>query len=158
MFEESVEGFVVQWKPYAARVELFARTEGSPLLECRVNNVIFSVFDRTGPYDAPPGEAQLIINPVTEYVAKTEERRKDIEVVSASRIRARGLVLVRQGRMVVVDAGAPLVVGVFEGLDDDVSLGGWLEFESLAPIHGFVVPVKNRAAAPVMSSGGADSI
>ena len=157
MFEESVEGFVAQWKPYAARALLFARAEGSPLLECRVDGAIFSVFERTGPYDAPPGEAQLIIHPMTERVKRTEERRKEIEVLSASRIRARGLVLVRQGRMVVLDAGAPLVVGVFEGVDD-VSLGDFLELESLAPVHGFVVPAKSRAALSPVATAGADSI
>ena len=153
MFEESVEGFVAQWKPYAARALLFAHTEGSPLLECRVGGVLLSVFDRTGPYDAPPGEAQLIIHPVAERVRQTKERRKEIEVLSASRIRARGLVLVRQGRMVVLDAGAPLVVGVFGGLGDDVALGGWLELESLAPVHGFVVPAKSRTTTTAGAEG-----
>ena len=30
MFEESVESFITQWRPYAADVTLFPHTEGSP--------------------------------------------------------------------------------------------------------------------------------
>lgn len=140
MLEESVESFVLQWKPYAASVELFAHTEGSPLLEARVGDTILYVLERTGPYNSPVGRAELIINPVVETVKRAEAGRRRIEPTGLGKMRACGLVLVRERRFVVVDAGAPLVVGVLGSIPAEVALGDWLEFESLAPIHGFVVP------------------
>lgn len=144
MFEESVESFLAQWRPYAASVQLFAHTEGSPLLECSAAGVIFGVFERTGPYSARPGAAQLILHPVTERVEKTELRERCLKVTGLSRLHVRGLVLLRRARMVVVDAGVPLVIGSFAELPDDVAAGDWLRFDTLPPVHGFVVPQSAR--------------
>lgn len=154
MFEESIESFIMQWKPYAATVQLFPHTEGSPLLECSAAGCIFHVFERTGPYHVLSGTASLIINPVTERVTRADTPGKQIEVIGVSRLRVKGLVLLNRNDMVVVDAGVPLVVGVFAGTGD-VALGDWLEFESVAPVHGFLLPVV-RSGAVLPASG--DSI
>lgn len=154
MFEESIESFITQWKPYAATVQLFPHTEGSPLLEVGAAGCIFHVFERTGPYHALSGTAQLIINPVTEQVTKAEGAGKQLDVLGVSRLRVKGLVLLVRSSMVVVDAGVPLVVGVFAGTDD-VALGDWLEFESVAPVHGFLLPLV-RSSTVLPASG--DSI
>jgi len=148
MFEESVESFVTQWKPYAADVHLFSRVEGSPLLECLAGGVIFRVFERTGPYAAGVGRAQLIVHPLTERVQKLGTAQRALKVTGLSKLHAQGLVLLRRGNMVVVDAVIPLVTGSFGDLPDDVAAGDWLEFESLAPVHGFVLPKVRQTLPP----------
>ncbi len=139
VFEESVESFIAQWRPYAAQVELFAHLEGSPLLECGAAGVIFGVLERTGPYLAHPGKAQLILHPVAERVVKSGVYERSIKVTGLSQLQVQGVVLLRRGNMVVVDAGAPLVTGSFAPLPDDVAAGNWLKYETLPPVHGFVV-------------------
>lgn len=140
MFEESVESFIAQWRPYAAKVQLFAHVEGSPLLECGAAGVIFGVLERTGPYLSHPGAAQLILHPVTEAVVKTNVHERSLKVTGLSQLQVQGVVLLRRGSMVVVDAGVPLVTGSFSALPDDVAAGDWLSFETLTPVHGFLVP------------------
>ncbi len=152
MFEESVESFITQWRPYAADATLFPHTEGSPLLECRAGSAIFGVLERTAPYAAPSGPAKLIVHLTTEQVALSEARERRLEVLGPSRLRATGLVILRQGRMVVVDAGAPLVVGSFGALPEQLAAGDWVEVFGLAPVHGFVVTkTARRTLAPADS-------
>lgn len=140
MFEESVESFITQWRPYAADITLFPRTEGSPLLECRAGDAIFGVLERTGPYAAPPGAAKLILHVMTESVQVSDEQVQALEVSGPSRLSATGVVLLRQGQMVVVNAGVPLVVGSFSVLPDDLAAGAWVRLSTLPPVHGFLVP------------------
>lgn len=154
-FEDSIEGFISQWKPYAAAVQLFSRTEGNPLLECGAAGKIFHVLERTGPYQVGPGSARIIVSAAAERVEKAAETRKRLEVTGLSKIHAQGPVLLRQQRTVVVDAGIPLVVGVFAGLPDDVAAGDWLEFTSLPPLHGFVVSQGQR---PLVSAQGEEGL
>lgn len=139
MFEESVETFITQWRPYAADATLFAATEGSPLLECEAGGAIFGVLVRTSPYSARSGPAKLIVHLMAEAVTLSGARERRLEVLGPSRLRATGVVVLRQGRMVVVDAGAPLVIGSFAALPDELAAGDWLEVSGLAPVHGFVV-------------------
>ena len=153
-FEDSIESFILQWKPYAASVQLFSRTEGNPLLECGAAGKIFHVLERTGPYQPVPGSAKIIVNAMTERVEKAAEPRKRLEVTGLSKIHARGLVLLRQQRTVVVDAGVPLIVSVFAGLPDDVAAGDWLEFDSLPPLHGFVTSTSQRPFASAQGEEG----
>ncbi len=46
--------------------------------------------------------------------------------------------------MIVIDAGAPLVVGSFAALSEDLAAGDWVEVTGLPPVHGFVVPQSAR--------------
>lgn len=152
MFEESVETFITQWRPYAADAVLFAATEGSPLLECEAGGAIFGVLERTGPYSARSGPAKLIVHLMAEGVTLSEARERRLEVLGSSRLRGVGVVVLRQGRMVVVDAGAPLVVGSFAALPDELAAGDWVEVTGLAPVHGFVVTKPARSTlAPAHS-------
>ncbi len=152
MFEESVESFITQWRPYAADATLFPHTEGSPLLECRAGGAIFGVLERTAPYAAPSGPAKLIVHLTTEQVALSDAREQRLEVLGPSHLRATGLVVLRQGRMVVVDAGTPLVIGSFAALPEDLAAGDWVEVAGLPPAHGFVVPQAiRRTLAPADS-------
>lgn len=144
MFEESVESFIIQWRPYAADAALFAHTEGSPLLECYAAGAIFGVLERTGPYSAQSGPAKLILHVMTEQVEPLAEPERRLEVIGPSRLKASGVVVLRQGRMIVVDAGVPLVVGSFTTLPDTLAAGDWVEVRGLPPVHGFVIPKSSR--------------
>ncbi len=151
-FEESVESFITQWRPYAADVTLFAHTEGSPLLECRAAGVIFSVMERTGPYSAETGPAKLILHLTTEQIEGSDEPLRKLAVLGPSHLKAWGLVVLRQGRMVVVDAGAPLVVGSFAPLPDTLAAGDWVTLTGLPPVHGFLLAKASRTVlAPAHS-------
>ncbi len=146
MFEESVESFITQWRPYAADVTLFPHTEGSPLLECRTVGAIFGVLERTGPYSAGSGPAKVILHLTTERVEEAEEPVKKLVVLGPSQLEVGGLVVLRQGRMVIIDAGAPLVVGSFSPLPETLAAGDWVTVTGLAPVHGFLLPKTTRAA------------
>lgn len=139
MFEDSVESFIVRWRPFATGVRLHARGEGSPLLECSVAGTVLQVLERTNPYAAQPGRAHMILNFTAERLTPTDARAKRIEATGVSRAHVEGLVVLREDDMVVVDAGAPIVVGVLEPLPDDLAPGDFVTFDGVPPIHGFVV-------------------
>ena len=146
MFEESVETFIVRWRPFTADVRVFGRVEGNPLLEVEVAGVILQVLERTGPYRAVPGEGRMILNVTTERIEPAGPGRKQIEPTGLSAARITGVVLLREPNMLVVDGGAPLVVGVHEPLDDVVGEGDTVSFEALAPIHGFLMAPERRGS------------
>ena len=149
MLEDSVEGFIATWRPYATVADFFSTTEGSPLLECRVAGVIFHVFERTGPYTAPVGRGEVIIHPVAESVSHVDDSGPAIEVAGISCLKARGRVVYRDDRMLVVDVGVPLVVGVLKGTGEDLAVGDCAAFESLAPVHGFLLPRAGYQPSPM---------
>ena len=144
MFEESVETFIVRWRPFTADVRLFGRVEGNPLLEVEVAGAILQVLERTGPYRAAPGGARMILNATTDRVEAAGPGRKQIEPTGLSAARVTGVVLLREPTMLVVDGGAPIVVGVHEPLDDGVGEGDTVVFEAVPPIHGFLMPFEPR--------------
>lgn len=137
----------MRWRGYANRATLYSHTEGSPLLECAINGYILNVFERTNPYVSTPGDIEIIVNPLTEQVTKPEEPAKHLELTGLSQMKACGLVLFRGDNTVVIDAGLPLVVSVFAALPDDAAAGDWLEFTSLAPVHGFILTRTSKRIA-----------
>jgi len=141
MFEDSPEAFISRWQRHAAEVEVFPRIEGSPLVECRVGNALLQLFERTGPYISRPGRRSVIIHPITDALEKLEEGSGPPELAAAgiSRLEARGSVVAIEDRIVVIDAGAPLVVGVLGDRPNGVAIGDYVHFESASPVHGFVV-------------------
>lgn len=144
MIEESPEGFIQRWRGHAARVELFARPEGSPLLECRAGPAILQVLERTGPYRARPGAARLILNAVVDRLEPVDDGdgggADGLEVLGLSRVRATGVVVAAEDGAVVVDCGVPLVVTPLERAAPPPRAGQRVQFESLPPIHAFLVP------------------
>lgn len=138
--EESPEAFVERWREHAVDAVLFPRPEGVPLLECEVGGTVIQVFERTGPYLSRPGPAKLIVNPTTAaLVPAGPAELPRVETRGLSRLAAVGTVVRREGRVVVVDAGVPLVVAVEGALPAGVGPGSLVAFESEAPVHGFVV-------------------
>ncbi len=140
MIEESPEAFIQRWRRHAAGAQLFSRTEGSPLLECRLGDALVQLFERTGPYVARPGPARVVVNPSTTAFEPAEPGQRAIEATGLGMIRASGLVVERDGRSVVLDCGVPLVVSLLEPEGELPEDGRFVRFESVGPIHGFVVP------------------
>ena len=157
MIEESVEGFIQRYRPYAAPVEVLPHLEGSPLLECVLGTTVVQVLERTAPYLARPGRMRLILNPTAASLTRSAEGRKELLAPALGRIRATGLVLGLEERVLIVDAGAPLVVSLETPAPADLTLGEWVAFESTAPIHGFVLPPEPQRGR-ALREGDADSI
>lgn len=140
MIEESPESFIQRWRRYAAPVELFARTEGSPLMECRFGPAIVQLLERTGPYKAHTGPAQVIVNAMVERLEPAEgEEVRGVEPLGLSRIRVRGEVVAVEPDGVVVDCAAPLVVSLLDPSAPAPAVGSFVSFEALPPLHGFLV-------------------
>lgn len=139
MIEESLESFVTQFKPYAVTTELLGRTEGSPLVECVIRDKIVHFLERTGPYLSTPGKHNVIINTLIERSIKAQESTKSFDSPAISQLKATGLVLEHHGESLVVDVGVTFIVSCFDGFED-VAVGDWIEFESVPPVHGFVLP------------------
>ena len=145
MFEESPDGFISRWRTHAARARVFSRTEGLPLLEVEAGGAILQVLERTGPYLASPGEAQVIINPTAVSVQVHSNGKRSVEVAGIGQMRGCGQVTLRDDPFLVLDVGAPVVLGVVEELPAEAVPGAWVSFEAIPPIHGFVVPEPKRA-------------
>ena len=139
MFEESTDGFISRWRNYATPVRVFSRTEGLPLLELEAGGAIFQVLERTGPYLAPPGKTKAIINPTANSVQVHSGGKKSVDVTGIGQISGCGTILFREDPFLVLDVGAPIVLGVQEPLPEGAVPGAWVSFESIPPIHGFVL-------------------
>jgi hypothetical protein len=145
MIEDSPESFVQRWRAFAADVQLFARTEGSPLLECMADGVILQLLDRTGPYIAPPGPHRVILNPMVERLTEADGEDVELEVTGLGELRGSGRVIGGEGRVTVVDCGVPLVIAVMGDDAAPVEEGRFVRFEGLPPVHGFLVPQTSHA-------------
>jgi hypothetical protein len=145
MIEDSPEGFIHRWRSFAAEVRLFARTEGSPLLECMADGVILQLLDRSGPYASGPGLRHVILNPMVERLTAAEEETPALEVTGLGQLRGTGRVIGGEGEFTVVDCGVPLVVAVMDEAAERFEEGRYVSFEGLPPVHGFVVPESSRS-------------
>ncbi len=145
MFEDSPDAFIARFKPFASEVEVFSRVEGSPLLELRVGDTIVQVLERTGPYLATPGMARIIINPMADAVTVAGGGITALEATGLSRLHGSGLVVATEDRVLVVDVGVPLVIGLGSEIADTIASGDWVTFDTVPPIHGYLVPQDARA-------------
>ncbi len=160
MIEDSPESFISRWRNHAAAVELFPHTEGSPLLEVRAGSTLMQLFERTGPYLGRPGQAKVIIHPVTERVERVEDPNAvvGIEVTGVSRFEAVARVLEVDGRVAVMDAGVPLVVGVLAQDGAPLQPGELVSFRNRPPAHGFVLAEDRRSVVRGREEHHDDSI
>lgn len=153
MIEDSLEAFVQRWRPFAAEARLFARPEGSPLLEAEVGGAILQLFERTNPYLGEPGAARAVVHPIVARVEAVDEvagerPEKRIDVPTRGALHAVGTVLEREEGVLVVDAGAPLVVASLEPISDGVGPGTWVHFTAEPPVHVFVLPKPRATTSP----------
>jgi hypothetical protein len=139
VLEHSVIEFVERWKHQAANVTLYPNTEASLLLEVQVGGRVLYLMDRTGPYNIGSGPARVIVHPVAETVIHSDAHDEMLQPIGVSRIEATGRVLEVEQGFVIVQARAPLVVGVFDDSWKRVTVGQMVSFESLEPLHGFVL-------------------
>ena len=114
------------------------------MLEVEAGGAILQVLERTGPYLAVPGEAKVIINPTASSVEVHPNGKRSVDVAGIGKMRGCGLVIHREEPFLVLDVGAPVVLGVLEPLPDAAVPGTWVSFEAIPPIHGFVVPEPKR--------------
>ncbi len=139
MIEDSVDNFILNYKTYAAEIEILPKLEGSPLVEAIVADKIIHFFERTGPYESKLGQARVILNPSLNLLEENLDHEKSFSVTGISKITAKGLVLERENRVIIVDVGFPLVVSCLDAIPDGIIAGEWIGFSSLSPIHGFVL-------------------
>ena len=151
MIEDSVEGFVARWRTHAVRATAFARAEGSPLLEVGVGDAVLQTLERTGPYMAPTGPVRVVLHAMTPGFDPAEPDERRLEGAGLGRLALAGTVVEREGALVVVDAGYPVVVGLDDPAGEAVppGVGAWVSCVSLAPVHAFVVPPERTRAAGV---------
>ena len=146
MIEDGPEAFVKRWGTYAGDAVLFARPEGSPLLEAGVAGTVVQLLERTNPYLAAPGAARLLVNPTAVRIEATDEAPPRLTVPSRGALEGAGRVVEREGRVAVIDAGWPVVLALPSDGADDAVEGAWVRFEADPPIHGFVLPPERRSA------------
>lgn len=144
VIEDSPESFIAQFKPYAAQVELLSRIEGSPMLECLVMGKVLHVLERTNPYASAAGTATILLNATSTDVTASSDTGKHFDMLPQGRLKAHGVVLLREVSSLIVDVGVPLVLSVVGSMPATVAAGDWVAFEALAPLHGFVVLPEKR--------------
>ena len=140
MIEDSVDNFILNYKTYAAEIEILPKIEGSTLVEAIALNKVFHFFERTGPYDSKPGKARAILNLMIKEIHSNAIKVKALKVTGISELKVEGLVLEREQKSIILDVGIPLVVTNFKDIPDEIAAGEWIGVSSLAPIHGFVLP------------------
>jgi len=146
MIEDGPDAFMKRWRAHAAEAVLFARPEGSPLLEAEVGPVIVQLLERTNPYGSDPGPARIIINP-TATLATSEDATPHVHVPARGALEGRGTITATWEDVVVVDAGIPLVIAIDktgQAEERTFETGMHVSFEAAPPIHGFVVPPEAR--------------
>lgn len=144
MIEEAPEAFVQRWRAHAGEAVLFARPEGSPLLEAGLGSTVVQLLERTNPYLAHPGPARLLVNAVADQVDTVEAGDPSLHVPSRGALAGRGCVLEREGRIVAIDAGWPILVVLPADAEVEADEGAWISFEARPPIHGFVLAPDRR--------------
>lgn len=151
MIEDSVEGFVARWRSHAVRATAFARAEGSPLLELGIGDAVVQTLERTGPYLAPTGPVRVVLHAMTDRLDVGEPDVRRLESAGLGRLEIAGSVVERDGALVVVDAGHPVVVGIDAPTEEaePPGVGAWVTCASLAPVHAFVLPPERTSAAGV---------
>jgi hypothetical protein len=151
VIEDSVEGFVARWRTHAVRATAFARAEGSPLLELGIGDAVVQTLERTGPYLAPTGAVRVVLHAMTHGFDPATEGERSLESAGLGRLELAGTVVERDGPLVVVDAGHPVVVGLDDPAGESVppGVGAWVRCVSLAPVHAFVMPPERSSAAGV---------
>ncbi|MCA9837645.1 MAG: hypothetical protein KC422_12050 [Trueperaceae bacterium] len=137
MIEDSVESFILQYKPYAVTAEIVAGTEGNPLVECILGAKALHFLERTGPYVSSAGKKNIILNCSVAEVHPLDSAQKKFEVTGLSKLSVQGLIIENHGDNVVIDAGATFVLSQLEPAK--LNVGDWIAFESLPPVHGFVL-------------------
>ena len=139
VLENSPDEFTVRFHEYATQGILYPHIEGGPLLEFASKGRVLYLFDRSGPYGIPSGEASVIVHPLLKTWELTPEREERLFPTGVSSVEGTGKVLEVQRGFLIVQARITLVIGILENTMPKVLAGEWIKFSSESPIHGFVV-------------------
>ncbi len=88
--------------------------------------------------------ARIIINPMADAVTVAGGGITALEATGLSRLHGSGLVVATEDRVLVVDVGVPLVIGVGSEIAATIASGDWVTFDTVPPIHGYLVPQDAR--------------
>ncbi|WP_412026808.1 hypothetical protein [Deinococcus yunweiensis] len=147
--ETSEREFTARFMEYAAQGLLYPQTEGSPLLEFSSGGRVLYLFDRCGPYAAPPGPASVVIHGILEALTPLPDGAERVELLSVqgvSGVEGQGQVLAGGSRDTwVIHARVPLVLSSFTG-GPSLPPGSWVAFRTVPPLHGFVVGREGRSS------------
>ncbi len=148
LLESSPAEFAQTYAPYGAQGVLLPRPEGSFLLEFVCGELVLYLFDRCGPY-LGTGPARAVIHGLADLsqTGLMEPQPEPwAEAVGRSGLRGVGQVVAQTWRATVLDVGLPIVLsrparppypaGAW-ALEAEV--GDWLHFETLPPLHGYLV-------------------
>ncbi|THF86152.1 hypothetical protein E7T09_13065 [Deinococcus sp. KSM4-11] len=139
--ESSEREFMERFAEFAAIGTLYAQVEGSPLLEFASGGRVLYLFDRCGPYAAPPGPASVVVHGILDELTALPDDQERAEVLSihgVSGVEGRGRILAVGRGTWVVQARLPLVLSSFVG-GPNVQVGEWVSFRTVPPMHGFVL-------------------
>lgn len=141
--ENSEQEFIARYAEYAASGELYPQVEGSPLMEFGVGGRVLYLFDRTGPYTACAGRASVIVHGLLnraslELHEEAPASGEALTVTSVSGVEGSGRLLAASLRTWVVQARLPLVLSYYDPLPP-ASVGQWISFTTVPPLHGFLV-------------------
>lgn len=153
VLEDSVESFIQQWRDAAVEGVAYARFEGSPLLEVQLHGTLMQLFERTGPYAAPPGPIRLIVHAVASAWSLPATAAPNIAVIGPGRFSLVGHVERVQGNLMRVNVGFPMVVGMdpTDAATPRPNEGDTLVCDTLAPAHAFVLPRPNMQRIAISS-------
>lgn len=141
------------WRPGAARVIIHPVADTIDVLteppEADVGAAAGATQSGTPATTGPstPGTAAVPLATAPQAATRNTANAPSLEVEGVSSLRATGKVMERDGNVVVVDAGVPLVVGVIDEVPVTVVTGAWVRFQNRAPTHGFVLDDDRRRRA-----------
>jgi len=143
ILESSEAEFTSRFRAFAAQGQLYPQPEGSPLLEFAAGGRVLYLFDRSGPYAAPPGPAQVIVHGILDPARAAallpgSQVSEVLTVNSISAVEGVGEVIFTAPQVWVVRARLPLVLAAFGPLPR-VEVGDWVSFQTLPPLHGFLL-------------------
>lgn len=140
--ESSEREFAARFADHAAHGLIYPQPEGSPLLEFASGGRVLYLFDRCGPYAAQPGTARVVVHGILEPdsvdLVSPQGARETLTVHGVSALDGCGQITHVYGRAWVVRARLPLVLAAFAELPP-LTVGQWINFKTLPPLHGFVV-------------------
>lgn len=140
MLDDTPQAVLSSLKPYRLNAHVFARPEGSTLLEVLIDGRVLYGFERTNPYDASPGMHEMVINvageSVTARAATAEPHEKVWQSHEGGRFSAEGPIVHVENDYAVADVGWPLVI--FPLQNQALKPDAWVSVDSPWPVHMFV--------------------
>lgn len=149
--ENSAEDLERRYADYAVAGVVHPSIEGSPLIEFSASGRVFYLFDRNGLYEVQPGPRRILIHGIldmqqtvltqpSQHAQLNPDNSDSEQLVSSgiSELQGYGRLVAIQEQHWVVQARVQLLLSSFEALPT-AQVGDWLQFATLAPLHGFAV-------------------